>query len=221
MTARALGTGPEHEAGDPGGGPGRVRRLLVVGTGSVTAAHLPFWASWLTANRPAVRTRYALTRTAERFVTRDALVALSGGDVLQDRWPGEPEPRARHVDLAEWPDAVVVVPATLDFLARLALGLGDSPVLLALQCTSAPVALAPALPPGGTRSAAYRDHLRRLSDRPRVTVVPPHPGRSTTTGRLDAWAPAAFPEVLAAVERLRARLAGGAPAAPGEGAPAP
>ncbi|MFI5678371.1 flavoprotein [Streptomyces cellulosae] len=182
------------------------QRLLVIGTGSVTAAHLPFWASWLKMGHPGTEVRYVLTGAATRFVTRDALVAIGGCDVLTDRWPDEPEPRARHVDLAQWPDAVVVLPATLNYLARLALGLGDSPSLLALQCTRAAIALAPALPPGGVESAAYAEHTAKLRGRRNVTVVPPHPGRSTTSGKREAWAPASFPDVLAAADRLRAHL---------------
>lgn len=197
-----------------------IRRLLVVGTGSVTAAHLPFWASWLKMGQPGVEVRYVLTGAAGRFVTREALVAIGGCDVLEDRWPEEPEPRARHVDLAQWPDAVVVLPATLNYLARLALGLGDSPSMLALQCTRAAIALAPALPPGGAQSAAYAEHSAKLAGRSNVVVVPPHPGRSTTSGRREAWAPASFPEVLAAADRLRAELASEEPRAEQEDASA-
>ncbi|MEU7716964.1 flavoprotein [Streptomyces tibetensis] len=182
------------------------RRLLVIGTGSVTAAHLPFWASWLKIGHPGTEVRYVLTGAAGRFVTREALTAIGGCDVQADRWPDEPEPRARHVDLAQWPDTVVVFPATLNYLARLALGLGDSPSLLALQCTRAAIALAPALPPGGAQSAAYAEHTARLRARRNVVVVTPHPGRSTTSGKRDAWAPAPFPDVLSAADRLRTAL---------------
>ncbi|GFH39521.1 flavoprotein [Streptomyces pacificus] len=187
------------------------RRLLVIGTGSVAAAHLPFWASWLKVGHPGTEVRYVLTGAATRFVTREALVAIGGCDVLVDRWSDEPEPRARHVDLAQWPDAVVVLPATLNYLARVAIGLGDSPSLLALQCTQAAIALAPALPPGGAESAAYAEHAAKLRARRNVVVVPPHPGRSTTSGRREAWAPASFPDVLAAADRLRAGLEAPAP----------
>jgi phosphopantothenoylcysteine synthetase/decarboxylase len=182
------------------------RRLLVIGTGSVTAAHLPFWASWLKIGHPATEVRYVLTGAAGRFVTRESLAAIGGCEVQADRWPDEPEPRARHVDLAQWPDTVVVFPATLNYLARLALGLGDSPSLLALQCTRAAIALAPALPPGGAESAAYAEHAAKLGARRNVAVVTPHPGRSTTSGKREAWAPAPFPDVLSVADRLRAAL---------------
>ncbi|CAM5674569.1 Cypemycin cysteine dehydrogenase (decarboxylating) [Streptomyces alboniger] len=178
----------------------------MIGTGSVTAAHLPFWASWLKAAHPGTEVRYVLTGAATRFVTREVLTAIGGCDVLADRWPDEPEPKARHVDLAQWPDTVVVLPATLNYLARLAAGLGDSPSVLALQCTRAAIALAPALPPGGAESVAYAEHTARLRSRRNVVVVPPHPGRSTTSGKREAWAPASFPDVLAAADGLRAAI---------------
>ncbi|WP_327190781.1 flavoprotein [Streptomyces xinghaiensis] len=202
--------GPDAEAA------GGLARLLVVGTGSVAAAHLPFWAGWLRGAHPHLATRFVLTRSAERFVTREALTAIGGAPVLRDRWPDEPQESAPHVDLAQWPQAVVVHPATFHCVARLALGLADTPVLLALQCTSAPVVVAPALPPGGAESPAYAEHLRRLAGRPGVTVVPPHPGRSTTSGRREAWAPAAFPEVVAraAREAARSRAAADGPRRP-------
>jgi phosphopantothenoylcysteine decarboxylase/phosphopantothenate--cysteine ligase len=95
--------------------------------------------------------RVAVTRNAERFVTRGALGPMSGGNALLDAWPDGPVDRALHVELAEWADTVIVHPASLHFLARLAQGLADTPVLLALQCTTAPVVLAPALPPGAER----------------------------------------------------------------------
>jgi phosphopantothenoylcysteine synthetase/decarboxylase len=148
-----------------------------------------------------------LTRSAQRFVTRDALTAFASGTVLQDVWPDEPDEGATHVELAQWPDAIVVHPATYNFVSRLALGAADTPLLLALQCTRAPIAIAPALPPGGAESYGYRRHVAALSERPNVTVVPPQPGYSVTTGRPGATVATPLPAVIPALEQLRARLA--------------
>jgi phosphopantothenoylcysteine decarboxylase / phosphopantothenate---cysteine ligase len=184
-------------------------RLLIVGSGSVNVALLPFWVQWLTAGYPALRTRVVLTRTAERFVSRAALAALTHADVVPDAWPEEPTAQARHVELAEWADAVAVYPATLHFLARYALGLADTPALLALQCTAAPVVVAPALPPGGWQSPAVTAHVAALNQRPNVVIAPPRPGPSVTTGRNDGWSPAPFPTALRFLESCRARLSAG------------
>ncbi|MEV6678656.1 flavoprotein [Streptomyces erythrochromogenes] len=183
-----------------------ISRLLLVVTGAVAAAELPYWLGWLRSTYPSLELRIGVTASAERFVSRVTLAGHSGAEVLPDRWT-EDEVHARHVLWTEWAEAVVVAPATLHFMARLALGLADSPALLAAQCTTAPVVLLPALPPGGLHSAAYRAHHAALAARPNVAVLPPRPGLSMTTGREDAWAPAPLPDALAMVEQRRRELA--------------
>ncbi|MCX4692303.1 flavoprotein [Streptomyces sp. NBC_01408] len=179
-------------------------RLLFIATGSVSAAELPSWIAWLRSTHPALEIQTVLTRSAQRFVTREALNLLTGRRTLVDAWPDEPVLRAPHVDLTAWAEAVLVYPSTFSYTARLALGLADSPSLLTAQCTAAPVAVAPALPPGGAQSHAYRRHAEALAERPNCVVVPPVPALSLTTGRTDSWAPAPLPDVvdgLAALHR--------------------
>lgn len=183
-----------------------VERLLLVSTGSAYATSLPFWLDWLRASYGGLEVSVVLTGSARRFVTRQALAHRVGGDVFFDEWP-EDEVHARHVSLAEWAEALVVYPATLHYTARLALGLADSPSLLAAQCTRAPIAVAPALPPGGLDSAAFREHWANLSARPNVVMVPPEQGRSLTTGRMEAWVPPTLPEVIERLESRRSELA--------------
>lgn len=182
-----------------------VERLLMVSTGSAYATSLPFWLDWLRASYTGLEVSVVLTGSARRFVTRQALAHRVAGDVLFDEWP-EDEVHARHVALAEWAEALVVYPATLHYTARLALGLADSPSLLAAQCTRAPIAVAPALPPGGLDSPAFREHWSQLSARPNVVMVPPEQGRSLTTGRMEAWVPPTLPEVIERLEGRRVQL---------------
>ncbi|MFF6998419.1 flavoprotein [Streptomyces sp. NPDC008313] len=195
---------PEAPAPEFGG-----RKVLFAGTGSLGVMFMPMWLNWLRTAYPDIEVRTVLTRSAQRFVTRDAVTAFAGGTVLQDVWPDEPEEGATHVQLAQWPDTVVVHPATYSFVSRLALGVADTPLLLALQCTAAPIAVAPALPPGGAESYGYRRHVAALAERPNVTVVPPQPGYSVTTGGPGATVATPLPAVIPALERLRARLAAG------------
>ena len=202
-----------------------ISRMLLVVTGSVSAADLPFWVEWLRASYPDLQIRVVVTRSAERFVTRVALAGRSGGEAFLDAWPDD-ESVARHVEWERWAQAIVVYPATLNFIARLALGLADTPAMLAAQCATVPVVLAPALPPGGLDSAAYQLHWTALHARRNVAVAPPRPGASVTTGQEDAWVPALMPDVLELVEQRRVELAtgagavtagGGVPRGPGAG----
>ncbi|WP_254706559.1 flavoprotein [Streptomyces lunaelactis] len=181
-------------------------RMLVVVTGSAFAWSTPYWLEHLRLSCPGVEVRVVLTRSAERFVTRQAVGSRVGGAVSTDTWPDEDD-TARHVAWAEWAEAIVVYPATVHFMARLALGLADSPVLLAAQCTRAPVVVAPALPPGALEGDAFRGHWATLAARPNIVLVPPVPGRSLTTGREDAWVPPPMPEVLQLIAERQTELA--------------
>jgi phosphopantothenoylcysteine decarboxylase/phosphopantothenate--cysteine ligase len=180
-----------------------VGRLLLVGTGAVHVSLLPTWLNWLRMSYPSLSVRTVITRSAQRFVSRPALSAIGGREVLLDAWPEEEVVSALHVELAEWAEAVAVYPATLHFVSRFALGLTDTPVQLALQCTAVPVAVSPALPPGGRDSAVLRGHLETLASRPNVAVIPTVPGRSVTTGREDGGSPPPLPLVLQQLERTR------------------
>lgn len=218
MTDRTANTTAAGPAGDPQRptrpGPALgFTRLLLVGTGAVCVSALPEQIARIRAACPALEIQTVLTRSALRFVTRESLNLLTGRRTVIDAWPDEPVLRAPHVELTAWAEAVLVHPSTFSYTARLALGLADSPSLLAAQCTAAPVGVAPALPPGGVESHAYRAHAASLAARPNYVVAPPVPALSLTTGRMDSWAPVELPDLLEQVAELRRRLVAGAAAA--------
>ncbi|MGQ4515056.1 flavoprotein [Streptomyces sp. DW26H14] len=183
-----------------------VERLIVMATGGVQTTLLPTWLDWLRTNYPRTQVRCVLTRSALRFTTLLACSLFGGGrQPFIDTWDQEVD-HAVHVELAEWADGIVVHPATFHTVTRIALGLADTPMTLALQCTSAPVVVCPALPPGGAESPAYRSHAATVADRPRTTVLPPTLGVSATTGQTQIGTAAAFPHALTALQDLKDAL---------------
>ena len=50
-----------------------------------------------------------------------------------------------HIELARWPDRIVVAPATANMLAKLAHGMADDLVSTLCLATEAPIAVAPAM----------------------------------------------------------------------------
>lgn len=211
MTEPAAGPVPQSGA----------RRLLYVGTGALGVMLMPSWLYWLRNSYPSLEIRTVITPSALRFVTQTSLSVFGGRPPELDRWSDEPQSTAPHVDLSHWADTVIVHPATFHFTSRFALGAADTPTMLALQCTNAPVALAPALPPGALTSPAWKLHTAALAARKNVTVVPPHPGVSMTTGRQDAATAAPLPEVIHAVETLRTSLQSGTAAVTNDEEPRP
>ncbi len=88
-----------------------------------------------------------MTAAAARFVTPLTFQALTGRPVFTSLWDTEAAPAngMAHIDLSRGADAVLVAPATADFIARLAHGLADD--LLASLCLArdCPLLVAPAM----------------------------------------------------------------------------
>jgi phosphopantothenoylcysteine synthetase/decarboxylase len=183
-------------------------RLLLVTTGTASTAFLPFWLNWLRDSYPGLEVRAALTASAQRFVTAQTLSLLLGIDVIVDAWPDTPRPAALHVELAEWAEATAVFPASAHFITRLALGICDTPVMLALQCTSKAVGLAPSVPPGLEANPVYQAHLRALRRRPNVVIARTVVGRGASTGRYEQGVAAPMWELIQLIEKRRVALAG-------------
>ena len=109
--------------------------------------------------------RVVMTEGAQAFITPLTLQALSGQPVHTDLLDSEAEAAMGHIELARWADAVLVAPATADFIARLAQGRADD--LLAAVClaTDAPLAVAPAMNHVMWDNPATRDNMTLLKRR--------------------------------------------------------
>jgi phosphopantothenoylcysteine decarboxylase/phosphopantothenate--cysteine ligase len=69
--------------------------------------------------------RVVMTEAARQFITPVTMQALSGQPVASDQWDaGEPNNMA-HINLTREADALVVAPASADFIAKLAQGRAD------------------------------------------------------------------------------------------------
>ncbi|MGW3271269.1 peptide terminal cysteine decarboxylase LxmD [Streptomyces kronopolitis] len=198
MLSNASGTGTPSCGQD-------FQKVLLVGTGALSVTFLPFWLNWLEEHIPDGEIQVVLTRSARRFVSADALTMLSRRQVVTDEW-NPSSPGAPHIALARWPDVVLVHPATAHFFSRFALGVVDTPLLLALQATRALVGIAPSFPPGAEDSPALRAHLDVLAARARVVVAPTVPAQSATTGEIADGGAAPLPELMALVEERHRSL---------------
>ena len=116
-----------------------------------------------------------MTAGAREFVTPLTFQAVSGRIVRTDLWDEQAEAAMGHIELARWADLVVIAPASADFIARLAGGLGDD--LLATVClaTEAPVAIAPAMNRQMWASKSVQQNIATLESRG-VRVLGPGEG---------------------------------------------
>jgi phosphopantothenoylcysteine decarboxylase/phosphopantothenate--cysteine ligase len=86
----------------------------------------------------------AMTEGACHFIAPTTMQALSGKPVLTSQWDDSGNGMA-HISLSRNADAIVIAPATADFIAKLAHGLADD--LLSTMCLArnCPLLIAPAM----------------------------------------------------------------------------
>jgi phosphopantothenoylcysteine decarboxylase/phosphopantothenate--cysteine ligase len=175
------------------------QRILLVVAGSVAAFKALELVRLL--RKAGAEVMPILTAGGARFVTKEALAAITGQRVHDDLWAAEAE--IGHIRLARWPDLVVVAPASANLLARMAQGLADDLAATVLLATRAPVLAAPAMNPAMWAHPATQASIARLAARG-VRFVGPEEGPmaepESGVGRLAEPA-----DILAVIERLLAR----------------
>jgi phosphopantothenoylcysteine decarboxylase/phosphopantothenate--cysteine ligase len=77
-----------------------------------------------------------MTEAAQQFITPVTMQALTGRPVYTDQWDARAPANMAHIDLSREADAVVVAPASADFIAQLAQGRAAE--LLPLLCLARP-----------------------------------------------------------------------------------
>ena len=106
-----------------------------------------------------------MTAAATEFITPLTLQALSGNPVHTELLDAGAEAAMGHIQLARLADAILIAPATADFIARLVQGRADD--LLAAVCLAAevPLAVAPAMNRAMWEQPATVDNITRLLQR--------------------------------------------------------
>ena len=117
-----------------------------------------------------------LSYGATQFVTPLAFRSLTHRSVITDTFDANSEYSVEHVALARWADIVVIAPATVHCLAKLAAGLADDPLTTTVVATEAPLLVAPAMDANMFDHPATQENVARLRNRG-VFITGPAPGR--------------------------------------------
>ncbi|MCH7736636.1 MAG: bifunctional phosphopantothenoylcysteine decarboxylase/phosphopantothenate--cysteine ligase CoaBC [Chloroflexi bacterium] len=124
---------------------------------------------------------------ATQFVTPLAFRSLTHRAVVTDSFDPDSEYSVEHVALAQQADVVVVAPATVHCIAKLALGLADDPLTTTIVAADCPLVVAPAMDGHMYDHPATQANLATLQERG-VVVAGPGTGRLasglTGVGRL-------------------------------------
>jgi phosphopantothenoylcysteine decarboxylase/phosphopantothenate--cysteine ligase len=95
--------------------------------------------------KQGVEVQVVMTDAACHFITPTTMQALSNKPVYTDQWDASVPNSMAHINLSRAADAIVIAPASADFIAKLAHGLADD--LLSTLCLArvCPLLIAPAM----------------------------------------------------------------------------
>ncbi len=86
--------------------------------------------------RHGATVQVVMTDAAQQFITPVTMQALSGRPVFTSQWDARAGSNMAHIDLSRQADAILVAPASADFIAQLAQGRAGE--LLSLLCLARP-----------------------------------------------------------------------------------
>jgi phosphopantothenoylcysteine decarboxylase / phosphopantothenate---cysteine ligase len=149
------------------------RRLLLGVTGGIAAYKVAELSRLLIRNN--VEVQVAMTDAATKFVTPATFQALTGKHVATDLWDASFPNHMAHIELSRGVDAILVAPASADFMAKVANGLADDLLSTTCLARNCPLLVAPAMNREMWDNAATQRNVERLrSDG--VTVLGPAAG---------------------------------------------
>ena len=168
-------------------------RLVLGVTGSIAAYKAVSLLRALV--REGATVDVTMTRAATKFVTPLTFEVLSGRPVVTGLFEAHQE--MTHLSLPEQADAIVIAPATANFLAKASLGIADDLLSTMLLTAHCPLICAPAMDGGMWSHPTVTGHVRTLRERG-VVVIDPEEG-PLASGRLGQGRLAEEERIVAAI----------------------
>lgn len=109
--------------------------------------------------------RVVMTAHAKEFITPLTMQAVSGNSVHDELFDLKAEAAMGHIELARWADAIVVAPATADFMARLLNGEANDLLTTLCIAAKAPLVLAPAMNQAMWKNTLTQRNAQALQDK--------------------------------------------------------
>ena len=155
-------------------GPLTDKHIVLGVTGSIACYKALDFASKLVQSGALVDA--VLSYGATQFVTPLAFRAITHRDVVTNGFDPHSEFGIDHVAMAQRADIIVIAPATVHCIAKLAAGLADDPLTTTVIASKAPLLIAPAMDANMYDHPATQENLAKLRDRG-VMIAGPASGR--------------------------------------------
>ncbi|MCB5185381.1 bifunctional phosphopantothenoylcysteine decarboxylase/phosphopantothenate--cysteine ligase CoaBC [Methylobacillus gramineus] len=137
-----------------------IKKLLLGITGGIAAYKAAELVRLLV--KQGIEVQVVMTEAATQFVTPLTFQALSGKPVYTDLWVSDSSKGMAHIDLSREADAILIAPASADFIAKLVHGAADdllSTLCLARDCK---LIVAPAMNQQMWNNPATQRNIKQL-----------------------------------------------------------
>ncbi len=109
-----------------------------------------------------VELRVVMTEAGTKFVAPLTFETLTGRPVITSLFPNSGDAGTLHIEAARWSDALVICPATANFIAKASNGIADDALSTIFAATTAPVLFCPAMNKEMYAKATFKENRKRL-----------------------------------------------------------
>jgi len=139
------------------------KKILLGVTGGIAA----YKAAELTREfiKSGADVKVVMTSNATKFISPLTLQTLSGNPVYTELFSLTEDWEIGHISLADYPDIVVIAPATANTIGKIASGIADDLLTSLVMATRKPVLFCPAMNSNMYENAAVKDNMEKLASR--------------------------------------------------------
>lgn len=105
-----------------------------------------------------------MTKEATHFIGPLTLQTLSGRPVIVDMFDQKIQWDPCHISLAKKADLVVIIPATANIIAKIAVGMCDDIISCVIMATKAKVIICPAMNENMYKHPALQENIKKLKN---------------------------------------------------------
>jgi phosphopantothenoylcysteine decarboxylase/phosphopantothenate--cysteine ligase len=136
------------------------KKILVGMTGGIACYKVPYLVR--TLRKAGAEVKVVMTEAATKFITPLTMETVSNHEVAVAMFEQGTYVATRHIDLGEWPDLVVIVPATANFMGKVTAGVSDDLLTTVVCATARPIMIAPAMNPQMWANPITRRNFKTL-----------------------------------------------------------
>ncbi|MCI0182371.1 flavoprotein [Sulfoacidibacillus ferrooxidans] len=137
-------------------------KILLGVTGSINIATIFVYISALQSELQC-RMHIMMTPAAQSFIPASTLIHSIDGDVFVDL-SAKGDFKMPHVELTHWADAIVVLPASANTIAKVAHGFAQDIVSSTILCANSPVIFLPSMYLGMWHKPSVKRNINQLRE---------------------------------------------------------